>query len=644
MILYKLDTASLAFGDNYLLDDVNFQVEDKERICIIGRNGVGKSSLLNVIASKQAVDSGQVWRRDNLRVSYLEQDNQEHFGDTVYTVVASGLPETGKLLAKYHQVSHDLAVSTDSDNALMAELGKLQQQLEHCDGWNLDQKIEAICSRLDVPIDDVFDDLSGGTRRRVLLAKALASDPELLILDEPTNHLDIERIQWLEDYLLNFEGAMVFVTHDRSFLQNLATRIVELDRGRLTSYPGDYQKYVSAKLKALDEEQVTNAKFDKKLAEEERWIRQGIKARRTRNEGRVSALKAMRQERSLRREKLGNMKITVDAEKQSGKLVLAIEDLCFSFPGSENIIDHFSAQVVRKDRIGIIGPNGCGKSTLIKLLLDQLQPVSGTITRGTKLDVLYFDQQRSQLEPDKTVIENLGMGSDSVTLGGRTRHAVGYLQDFMFPPQRIHSPVRALSGGEQNRLLLARLFTKPDNFLILDEPTNDLDVESLELLEDLVGNFEGTIILVSHDRAFLDNIVTSTWVFEGDGVINEYVGGYSDWQRQSKQRLTPVAKPKPEQAQMTRSSSVTDSTQKNKPSADSGSKKLSYKESRELEQLPKDIESMESEKESIEAEMSQADFYKQDDGLIKEKLQRLDEISDSLVTAYARWEDLENRA
>ena len=645
MILFKLDTVSLAFGANYLLEDVNFQIEDRERICIIGRNGVGKTSLLNVIAGMQPADSGEVWRRNDLRVSCLAQDTQEHSGDTVYTVVASGLPEIGRLLADYHQVSHDLAHASGDDKGLMAELSRLQQQLEHCDGWNLNQKIESICSLLDVPMDDVFDDLSGGTRRRVLLARALVSDPEVLILDEPTNHLDIERIQWLEDYLLNFEGALVFVTHDRSFLQNLATRIVELDRGKLTSFPGSYEKYEQAKQKMLEGEQVVNAKFDKRLAEEERWIRQGIKARRTRNEGRVRALKAMRQERAMRRDTLGNIKIAVGSEKQSGKLVLDIDDLCFSFADSENIINHFSAQVTRNDRIGIIGPNGCGKSTLIKLLLGQLKPVSGSITRGTRLDVLYFDQQRSQLDFDKTVIENLGIGSDTVTLGGRSRHAIGYLQDFLFPPQRIHSPVRALSGGEQNRLLLARLFTKPANFLILDEPTNDLDVESLELLEELVGNFEGTIILVSHDRAFLDNIVTSTWVFEGKGEINEYVGGYSDWQRQGKHRLTPAASSSSvKKSQEKISAGATEPAQQKSSTATPGAKKLSYKESRELEQLPRQIEDMEDEKQSIENEMSQADFYKQDDALIKQKLQRLDEISALLTSAYERWEDLENRA
>ena len=649
MILHKLDSAFLAFGANHLLDGVNFQVDDKERICIIGRNGVGKTSLLNVIARKQAIDSGEAWYRDKLRISYLEQDNENYPGDTVYTVVSSGLPEIGELLAKYHQVSHDLSLSGGNDNALMQELSNLQQQVEHSDGWNFNQKIDAICSRLDVPVDDLFDDLSGGTKRRVLLAKALASDPELLILDEPTNHLDIARIQWLEDYLLNFEGALIFVTHDRSFLQNLATRIVELDRGRLTSYPGSYQQYEKAKSKALEEENLANAKFDKKLAEEERWIRQGIKARRTRSESRVNALKAMRQEHAQRRDKIGNMKITVDAERLSGKLVLNIEDMSFSFDKDNQIISHFSSQVMRKDRIGIIGPNGCGKSTLIKLLLGELKPTSGRIVRGTKLDTLYFDQQRQQLKPDKTVIENLGMGSDSVTLGGRTRHAVGYLQDFLFHPTRIHSPVRALSGGEQNRLLLAKLFTKPANFLILDEPTNDLDVESLELLEELVCNFEGTIILVSHDRAFLDNVVTSTWVFEGDeqhpGLINEYVGGYQDWQRQSNHRLSLKPSSPVSDTASTKSADIA-----GKPGTPRSSKKpaennkLSYKETRELEQLPKQIEALEQEKQGLEDEIQDGSFFKQDESQIKQKLQRLEALNDQLSTSYERWEYLEDRA
>lgn len=645
MLLYKLDNVSLAFGVNALLDNVSFQIEDRERICIIGRNGVGKTSLLNVLAGKQAVDSGNVWLRDRLKVSYLEQDTDEHSGETVYTVVASGLPELGELLTRYHQVSHDLATSKSSDGALLAELANLQQQLEHGDGWNISQKIEAICSRLDVPVDDVFDNLSGGTKRRALLAKALASDPELLILDEPTNHLDIERIQWLEDYLKNYEGALVFVTHDRSFLQNLATRIVELDRGVLTSYPGDYRQYETAKLKALEVEQTANARFDKKLAEEERWIRQGIKARRTRNEGRVAALKAMRQERAQRRETIGNVRMSLASEQQSGKMVITIDDLCFSFNGSQNIIDHFNALVMRKDRIGIIGPNGCGKSTLIKLLMNELSPTSGRITRGTKLDVVYFDQQRSQLDHDKTVIENLGMSSEGVTVNGKTRHAIGYLQDFLFPPQRIHSPVRALSGGEQNRLLLARLFARPANFLILDEPTNDLDVESLELLEELIGNFEGTIILVSHDRAFLDNIVTSTWVFEGAGIIQEYVGGYSDWQRQSNRRIVPAISKTGTDKPVSKTTSTAETLSSSAHSSPAvAGKKLSYKESRELEQLPQQIEALETEKKLLEGEMSQADFYKQDEALIKQKLQRLDEITELLTVAYDRWEQLENRA
>ena len=644
MILHKLNDVSLAFGDNSLLDHVGFQVEDKERVCIIGRNGVGKTTLLNVIGQKQAVDSGEVWNRDNLRISYLAQDSDAKPGADVYSVVASGLPDIGGLLADYHHVSHELAVDSGNHDQLMEKLSRLQQQIEHRDGWSLDQKIEAICSKLDVPVDDIFDDLSGGTRRRALLAKALVNDPELLILDEPTNHLDIERIQWLEDFLLGFEGALVFVTHDRSFLQNLATRIVELDRGNLTSYPGDYKLYLANKQKFLEEESIANAKFDKRLAEEERWIRQGIKARRTRNEGRVTALKEMRKERAQRRDVIGNVKMSVDSNQQSGKIVLDIEDCSFSYAENETIIRDFTARVMRKDRIGIIGPNGCGKSTLIKLLLDELKPTSGKIVRGTKLETLYFDQQRAQLDQEKNVIENLELGTDTVTLAGRSRHAVGYLQDFLFPPQRIHSPVKALSGGEQNRLLLAKLFTKPANFLILDEPTNDLDVESLELLEDLVGNFDGTIILVSHDRAFLDNIVTGTWVFEGDGVINEYVGGYSDWQRQSGgRRLSQIAS-QPQEKKPEQAPSTANKLEKKAKAKSTGGQKLSYKELRELEQLPKLIENLESEKQQLEEEMAQGTFFKQEESVIKDKMKRLEDLSAELSESYERWEALEDRA
>lgn len=644
MLLAKLTNACLAYGVHHLLDNVELQVDDNERICIIGRNGTGKTSLLNVIAKQAVIDSGEVWYRAGLRIAYLTQEISEHPDMDVYSVVSSGLPEVGELLAEYHKVSHQVAGETSNNEALLKKLARLQQQLEHHDGWNLDQKISTVCSQLELPVDDLFADLSGGTQRRVLLAKALVSDPDLLLLDEPTNHLDIERIQWLEEFLVNFRGSIIFVTHDRLFLQHLATRIVELDRGTLTSYPGNYAKYEVAKQKALEEEQIQNAKFDKKLAEEERWIRQGIKARRTRNEGRVRALKALRKERSQRRELTGNVKMNLESSQTSGKLVAELEDVNFAYPDGRPVIQHFSTRIMRGDRIGIVGPNGCGKSTLIKLLMNQLQPQSGTIDMGTNLQTLYFDQQREQLEPDKSVIDNLGLGTDYVTINGKSRHVIGYLQDFLFLPQRAQSPVRALSGGEKNRLLLARLFTKAANVLILDEPTNDLDVESLELLEELVSEFSGTIILVSHDRAFLDNIVTSVWVFEGDGVIEEYVGGYSDWYAQYHGKSADAGKPLDKDKRV----DVETVTAKKKPLTQAvkseAQKKLSYKEQRELEQLPAMIESLETEKQQLEQKMGQSDFYQQEQRDIKTSLQRLEELNAELEQSYQRWEQLEDRA
>jgi len=641
MLLAKLTNACLAYGVHHLLDNVEFQVDDNERISIIGRNGTGKTSLLNVLADLAALDSGEVWYRAGLRVAYLTQDISEYPQSDVYSVVSSGLPEVGELLAEYHIVSHQVAGARSDDQALLKKMAQLQQQLEHHDGWNLDQKISTVCSQLDLQVDELFADLSGGTQRRVLLAKALVSDPDLLLLDEPTNHLDIARIQWLEEYLLNFRGSLIFVTHDRLFLQHLATRIVELDRGVLTSYPGNYEKYELAKQKALEEEQIQNAKFDKKLAEEERWIRQGIKARRTRNEGRVRALKSLRKERSQRREITGNVKMNLESSQASGKRVAVLDDVCFAYPDGQPVIQHFSTRIMRGDRIGIIGPNGCGKSTLIKLLMDQLQPQSGTIDLGTNLQTLYFDQQREQLDPDKSVIDNLGLGTDYVTINGKSKHVIGYLQDFLFLPQRTQSPVRALSGGEKNRLLLARLFTRPANLLILDEPTNDLDVESLELLEELVSEYSGTIILVSHDRAFLDNIVTSVWVFEGDGVIEEYVGGYSDWYTQHQRKLADAEKVVGGKTNATPKAEFIKQSVKSIPPQPA--KKLSYKEQRELEQLPGMIENLETEKQAMEERMGQSDFYQQEQQQIKSSLQRLDELNALLENAYQRWGQLEDR-
>ncbi|MGD8641238.1 MAG: ATP-binding cassette domain-containing protein [Gammaproteobacteria bacterium] len=643
MLLTKLTDVSLAYGVHHLLDHADLQIEDNERVCIIGRNGTGKTTLLNILAGNTAVDSGEVWRLDGLRLAYLAQDSELQDDTDVYSVVAGGLPEVGSLLAEYHRVSHQISHGATDEPQLMKQLARLQQQVEHHDGWNLDQKVSEICDRLDLPADDRFADLSGGTQRRVLLGRALVSDPDVLLLDEPTNHLDIDRIQWLEDFLKKFRGTVVFVTHDRAFLKNLATRIVELDRGILTSYPGDYGRYEIEKQKALEVEQQQNALFDKKLAEEERWIRQGIKARRTRNEGRVRALEAMRRERSQRREKMGNVQLNLESAQTSGKIVAELDDVSFAWPDGTQVINHFSTKIMRGDRIGIIGPNGCGKSTLIKLLLQKLQPQHGNVTLGTNLKIVYFDQQRQQLDPDKSVIDNLNLGTDYVTINGKSRHVMGYLQDFLFPPQRSQSPVRALSGGEKNRLLLAQLFTKPANFLILDEPTNDLDVESLELLEELVSDFDGTIVLVSHDREFLDNIVTGVWVFETgagrQGTIEEYVGGYSDWYRQHgrQRKLQPPGENIDPVPDTTRQAETVPQT----ANATSQRKKLGYKEQRELNELPAQIEKLETEKQDLEQQMAQQAFYQQDQQSIKSSLQRLDELNEQLDTAYQRWEQLE---
>ncbi len=624
--LISLKNVSLAFGSAPLLERANLNIEQGERICLLGRNGTGKSTLLRVLADEIGVDDGELWRQGSLRVASLDQEVPHGDTRSVFDVVASGLQTLGGLLSDYHHLALKLEQGEDSP-ALLEKFSQLQHKIEVAEGWRFEQRVSAAISRLQLPVDKSMDALSGGLKRRVLLARALVQEPDLLLLDEPTNHLDIEGITWLEDFMLGFKGALLFITHDRTFLQQLATRIIELDRGQLTSWPGDYANYLQKKEERLAVEVEQNALFDKKLAQEEVWIRQGIKARRTRNEGRVRALKSLREQRGARREQSGKAKINLESASASGKLVAEVEDTSLSF-GDHCLFRNFSTRIMRGDRIGIIGPNGVGKTSLIKMLLGELSPDTGKVTLGTKLEVAYFDQQRAQLDPQKSVIENLNLGTDQVTINDRSRHVISYLQDFLFTPQRINSPVSSLSGGERNRLLLAQLFTRPANLLVMDEPTNDLDVETLELLEELLTEFKGTLLLVSHDRSFLDNVVTSTLVFEGEGQLFEYVGGYQDWLQQRVQ--TSVSKP----ASRTQVKSAS-------PVAANTSRKLSYKEQRELDTLPEKIESLEAEQESLQAQIGDTGFYQQDKQVIVDTLQRLENVQQELEQAYQRWEALE---
>lgn len=629
MILLTLKNLALAYGHQHLLRGVNFQIERGERVCLVGRNGAGKSTLFRVISGQIQVDEGEIWHPETLRVSYLAQDVPMDSTDTIFDVVAAGLGKVGELLTRYHHAVQDVG---HGDQQGLAKLSELQHEIEVADGWNIQQRVEMTLSRLDLQADKRLRDCSGGMRRRVLLAKALISQPDLLLLDEPTNHMDIAAIGWLEEYLLAYPGALMFITHDRTFLKNVATRIIELDRGALTSFPGNYDNYLRRKEEMLEAEARANAKFDKKLSEEEAWIRQGVKARRTRNEGRVRALKALREQRRQRVDVLGKVSMQMETGEVAGKLVADLRDVSFAYD-EHAVIQHLSTRILRGDRVGIIGPNGSGKSTLLKLILGEIQPTAGKVVLGTKLDMAYFDQHRSQLEPEKSVRNNMSEASDYITVKGHPRHVIGYLRSFLFPPERIDEPVKNLSGGERNRLLLAKLFTQPANLLVLDEPTNDLDVDTLEMLEDLLIEYDGTLLLVSHDRTFLDNVVTSTLVFEGHGNVGDYVGGYEDWLRQ---RKPPDATP-----EQPKEKPVTSSSDKPvKPTA-AAKVKLSFKEQRELAQLPEKIEALEQEQKDIEMLVSSAEFYQQDKLLIKDTLARLDTIRQELSDAYGRWEYLD---
>jgi len=616
-----------------LLEHAQLEIRRGERVCLVGRNGEGKSSLIRLLSGAATPDEGSLWVRPGTRIAHLAQEVSPDSEESVFDIVAGGLAGLGQLISQYHHTATELAHAPTP--ALTRRLAQLQHELEAGDGWRLEQRVEMVLSRLGLDGDISMHALSGGWRRRVMLARALVCEPDLLLLDEPTNHLDIEAITWLEEFLVNYPGALLFVSHDRAFLKLLATRIVELDRGALTSWPGSYDDYVRRKQDQLAVEAQHNALFDKKLSQEEAWIRQGVKARRTRNEGRVRALEALREKRRQRRDRAGKVDLKLEEGESSGQLVFEAEHVDFSF-GDTVVIKDFSARIMRGDRIGIVGPNGAGKSTLIKLLLGELEPTRGHLRRGTKLQVAYFDQQRADLDPAAMVMDSVGEGSQTVTINGRNQHVAGYLQNFLFPPERLRSPVSTLSGGERNRLLLARLFARPANLLVMDEPTNDLDVETLELLEELLLEYQGTLLLVSHDRAFLDNAVTSTLVFEGGGRIGEYVGGYTDWlrQRQSKpvaKSESPTKAPKPATAPSAQ-----------KPRA--RSLKLSYKEQRELEALPGKIQALEAEQSQLQAAVSAGGFYQQPGKAISATLARLQAVTVELKEYYARWEALESQA
>jgi ATP-binding cassette subfamily F protein uup len=630
MPLLELKKACLNYGTQVLLDQVDLVVEKGQRLCLIGRNGAGKSSMLKVIAGDVALDDGSVWRMPELKIARLEQDLPDADDLSVYDAVAMGLAETGKLLADYHRL-----VMEESSEQQLKQLGQLQQAIDACDGWSVQQRVETVISRLQLPMDKKMSELSGGWRRRVALARALVIDPDVLLLDEPTNHLDVLAIEWLEKQILDFQGAIIFITHDRSLLQAVATDIAELDRGHLRLWHGDYHSFLNFREQQLAEEERHNALFDKRLAEEEKWIRQGIKARRTRNEGRVRALKAMREERGQRRERQGTANITVATGESSGKLVAELVNVNHGWE-AKSLINDFSTTVVRGDRIGLIGPNGIGKSTLLKIILGELTPSEGKVKLGTNLSVAYFDQLRDQLDLNKNAVDNVSEGRDSITIGGQSRHIMSYLNDFLFSGARARTPLRALSGGERNRVLLAKLFSKDSNLLVLDEPTNDLDVETLELLEEVLASYQGTVLLVSHDRSFLDNVVTSTIAFEGNGKVLEYVGGYGDWVRQGGRWPDLQEKEKSQAPSAETAEDV-------KPAGESKKqkKKLSYKFQRELDELPAKIEAAEALVESLEAMCGAADFYQRDHEEVSQKLEALGEAQQQLETLYDRWGELE---
>ena len=631
MSVISLSNAQLAYGHVALLDHAEFSLEAGEHVGLIGRNGTGKSSLLKVIAGLARLDDGLLTLQQGLRIGYVEQEPVFESAQSVFDAVASGLGEIRQLIADYDQLTARLG--SDDDAQLLEHMQQLQSRIDVVDGWNLDNRVATVLQKLNLDRNRLIDTLSGGMKKRVALARALVSAPDVLILDEPTNHLDFSSIAWLEDLLRDFRGSLLFITHDRRFLDNIATRIVELDRGRLQSYPGNFSAYQVRKADQLAVEEIENAKFDKLLAQEEVWIRKGIEARRTRNEGRVRRLEALRLERSRRRDQQGQVKMELATGERSGKIVAELIDVDKAYDG-RSIVRKFSATIQRGDKVGLIGVNGAGKTTLLRLILGDEKPDAGTVRQGSRIQVAYFDQMREQLNEEASLTDTISPGSDWVEINGQRKHVMTYLGDFLFAPERARSPVRTLSGGERNRLLLARLFARPANVLVLDEPTNDLDIDTLELLEQLLEEYDGTVFLVSHDRTFLDNVVTQVFVAEGEGLWKEYIGGYEDWERVRKpaEAATPKELAKP-------------AVKPKETSAESAAKprKLSFKEQRELEQLPQQIAALEAEQASISERLADPELYRKEPGEVQKLNQRFAEIDELLMESLERWEAIEAR-